>query len=91
MIQQFQVLKMKYRGGDFTFAIFLPNSENGINDLINKLSNIDDVVSTLNSLRLKDVEVYVPKFKQTSSNRLKDYTTMVSIYFEDISNNIIII
>ncbi|XP_075971003.1 antichymotrypsin-2-like [Anticarsia gemmatalis] len=73
------VMKMKYKGDDFTFAIFLPNKADDINGFIEKLKVVDDVVTTLDSLTLTHLEIYVPKFNVSLANRLRHPTMQANV------------
>uniref|UniRef100_A0A2A4J8D0 Serpin domain-containing protein n=1 Tax=Heliothis virescens TaxID=7102 RepID=A0A2A4J8D0_HELVI len=74
-----KVLRMKYTQKEFSLTIFLPNRIDGLNDMLKRMENPDTVLSVIETLRLVDVEVYIPKFSISVANRLKNPSIKANI------------
>ncbi len=66
-----KVLVLKYRGGDLSMAIFLPDRIDGLADLERDLT-LEKVDQWLSSVRSQKVEIALPRFRTTSRFLLAD-------------------
>jgi serpin B len=60
-----QLLELPYAGDDLSMLVLLPRKNDGIGTLENDLT-ADKLAEWMKSLRRREVEVYLPKFKQTN-------------------------
>ncbi|KAL4708410.1 hypothetical protein ACJJTC_019646 [Scirpophaga incertulas] len=67
-----KVLQMLYLGGDFSFVVFLPNEKVGLSAMMDKLTTPDTFYNAVNSMKIEDVVVSLPKMKIESSYDLKE-------------------
>lgn len=75
----FQMLEMPYKG-NFSFLIFLPNSNNGVPALVEKLVNPSVFYDAYDSMTSEQVEVYIPKFNITTEMNLSGIMKQVEKY-----------
>lgn len=67
-----KILRMPYKGGEFSMFFVLPNAENGLQEVINSL----DLTSLRQDLRLmdkRDVKIYLPKFQYSDQNSFSQF------------------
>ena len=69
-----QILEMPYIGGKMSMVIFLPVETDGLVSLEGKIAydNFEKSLSTLDSSRPEEMEVFLPKFKLTQQFSLND-------------------
>ena len=69
-----QILEMPYIGGKMSMVIFLPVETDGLGSLEGKITydNFEKSLSTLDSSRPEEMEVFLPKFKLTQQFSLND-------------------
>ena len=65
-----QVLELPYLGKNFSMFVLLPKEVDGLADLEKKLS-VETLKAWTSGLKTQTVEVFLPKFKMTSSFRLE--------------------
>jgi len=66
-----QALEMTYRGNEISMVVLLPKTRDGFAELEGKLT-ADNANRWTASLRRREVEVFLPKFKMTSQFALSD-------------------
>ncbi|CAH0407677.1 unnamed protein product [Chilo suppressalis] len=74
-----KVLEMPYKGGDFSFVVFLPNAVDGLYALIEKLLEPKAFYSAYNATSYRKVNVYLPKIKVESEYNLGDIMQKIGI------------
>ncbi len=71
---EYQVLGLPYTGGRLTMNIVLPNTPNGIKNILESMTNDTTLISQLIKAdinnRIEPIEVYIPKFKIDFSTEL---------------------
>ena len=69
-----QILEMPYIGSKMSMVIFLPVETDGLGSLEGKIAydNFEKSLSTLDSSRPEEMEVFLPKFKLTQQFSLND-------------------
>ena len=69
-----QILELPYIGSKMSMVIFLPVENDGLGSLEGKITydNFEKSLSTLDSLRPEEMEVFLPKFKLTQQFSLND-------------------
>ena len=64
--ETFQVLELPYVGGDLAMVVFLPKKADGLPEL-EKTITVDKIGSLLANLPVREVNIYLPKFKLETS------------------------
>jgi len=64
-IDNLQILELPYTGEDLAMVILLPKARNGLAELEGKL-DVEHVKTWVGEASVREVEVYLPKFKMTS-------------------------
>ena len=69
-----QILELPYIGSKMSMVVFLPVETDGLDSLEGKITydNFEKSLSTLDSSRPEEVEVFLPKFKLTQQFSLND-------------------
>jgi serpin B len=62
---ELQVLELEYKTSNISMVLFLPRQRNGLSMLESKL-NMETMQSLLNSMRMKEIKVFLPRFTFTS-------------------------
>lgn len=78
--ERLQILELPYEGDDLAMLILLPRSVEGLAELEKSLT-LENLNQWITHLREQKVEVFVPKFKLTSSFGLKE--TLVAMGMRD--------
>ncbi|CAG9785163.1 unnamed protein product [Diatraea saccharalis] len=65
-----KILEMPYKGGNFSFVVFLPNSVDGLSALVEKLQDPDVFYGAYDSTSYEKVMVYLPKIKTEAEYNL---------------------
>ena len=64
--ETFQVLELPYVGGTLSMVVFLPKKADGLPEL-EKAIAVDKLASLLSNLPVREVNIYLPKFKLETS------------------------
>jgi serpin B len=65
-----QALEIPYAGADLSMVVLLPKKSDGLPDL-EKAVTLDKLTLLISKLRVREVDVYLPKFKMETSFSLK--------------------
>uniref|UniRef100_T1GWX2 Serpin domain-containing protein n=1 Tax=Megaselia scalaris TaxID=36166 RepID=T1GWX2_MEGSC len=60
---QATAVEMKYKNGDFSMVIVLPNDKDGLEKLAEKVQNNYNLMSVSERLTSKKIDIYIPKFE----------------------------
>ncbi len=74
----FRVLELPYFGEKLTMVIFLPKHPSGLLELEKSLT-LKRVLKCFNSLKRRDIKLYLPRFKTSSSFRLNEVLKSMGI------------
>lgn len=74
----FQLLEMPYEGNDTSLVVILPKKIDGIDDLVQKLSDSAALNKALDNMYVQEVNVYLPRFKIETTTNLKQVLENVS-------------
>ncbi len=69
--EEFQLLELQYVDTDISMFIFLPNNNQNLNSFINDF-NVSTFRSSIDSLKIKPGNIFIPMFKNESSYSLKE-------------------
>lgn len=69
---------MYYKGGDFSFVVFLPNKIDGLHDLVNNLQDSNNFYEAYDNTRFEKVRVFLPKMKIDSTFGLEEIMKKVN-------------
>ncbi|XP_030028024.2 serine protease inhibitor 3/4 [Manduca sexta] len=76
---QARLLEMRYEGGDASMVIVLPNEIDGLDGVMQKLTDGYDLMSELEKMRITKVKVILPKFKIETEIDLKEVLPQLGI------------
>jgi serine protease inhibitor len=73
-----QVLEMPYTGGDLSMVVLLPKAQDGLPALERSLT-AERASQWVDSLRPRNIQVYLPRFKTTAEFELNDVLTQLGM------------
>ncbi|CAB3368739.1 Hypothetical predicted protein [Cloeon dipterum] len=68
-----QAIAIPYEGDDINLLVILPNKEDGLYSLIDKINQVDDLKSIMSKMTTDVIDVFLPKFKIESTIDLEPY------------------
>ncbi|XP_047992729.1 serine protease inhibitor 3/4-like isoform X2 [Leguminivora glycinivorella] len=74
-----KILQMFYIGGEASMVIVLPDEIEGLSDLMKNMASGHDLMAEIKSLKKKDLQVIIPKFKVESHINLKELLPKMGI------------
>ncbi|KAJ2946459.1 hypothetical protein O0L34_g12502 [Tuta absoluta] len=74
-----QLLEIPYLGNEASMVIVLPKEIEGLNGVLQKLADGQDLMAELDKMREKEVEVSLPKFKIETTINLNDLLPKIGI------------
>lgn len=72
-----KLLEIPYSGEQISLYIVLPNEKQGLNDLYNKLKDMEPIDEAIAQLRVRQVSAAIPKFR-------KDFSYVLNKLFTDL-------
>jgi len=79
LMPTFKLLELPYEGGELSMLIILPDATNGLPELEKEMSDAN-LVAWTRALRMKEVSVFLPRFRMTFETRLNGHLETLGMH-----------